>query len=317
MIKLNKLAKKLFDKSQAKRDDAALYADMDDLMAMRRYAELISYHNHERAKGMEAGDIKSAFRGRGVEMEEIREYAFGDDVRDIDWRITARKDAPYTKVYEEERNREIWVWLDLSPIMMFGSKVELKAVSAAKLAALLAWVAMRNKDKFGCVIFNGVRSWRFEPKRDKGYVASICQKIAQIGQAALENQVNDEAERLKSIKLLQSSMRKGASLFVVSSLNLWAEQYQKEFAYLSRQAQLFMMNVYDVLEEKAPVAGQYLAEYNGEKVLLDTSSKKYRAEYAKYFHNKNISWLQQCRKIGCHVIDLTQQTDLARALKIF
>lgn len=317
MIKLGKLANNLFGRGSEKRVDAALYADFDDLMAMKRYAELIRFSGAQRSKGVDSGDIKSAFRGRGVEMEEIREYSFGDDIRDIDWRITARKLSPYTKVYEEERNREVWVWLDLSPIMTFGTRKELKSVSAAKLAALLGWASMYNKDRFGCVIFDGQKSLMFKPQRNQGYVAAICRKIAEVGKDSLYNAINDEAERLKSLKMMQTSMRKGASVFIISSLKLWNEHYQKEFAQLSKQAQLFMMNVYDVLEEKAPAAGQYLAEYGNERLLINTENKKYRQEYRKYFHDKDVEWLQQCRKTGCHVIDLTQETDFSRALKIF
>ncbi len=317
MIKLNQWAQDWFNRAGKGRPDTALYVDLDDLMGIRRYAELIKYRGVKRAQGVDSGDIKSAFRGRGVEMEEIREYAFGDDVRDIDWRITARKSVPYTKVYEEERNREVWAWLDLSPLMTFGSKKELKSVTAAKLTALLGWVSMYNKDRFGCVIFDGQNNWLFKPQRHKGYMAAICHKIAQVGRSALENSVNDETKRLNSLKLLQASMRRGAGVFIISSLKFWDEQYYKEFAQLAKLAQLYLMNIYDVLEEKAPLTGQYLAEYDGERVLINTENKKYRQEYAKYFHNKGVEWLQQCRKIGCHIIDLTQETDLSKALKIF
>ena len=126
-----------FVSSHPKQEGNGLSAYLEELMNMRRY---ISYlHNFKRKKSLslEAGDIKSAFKGRGMELEEVRSYNFGDDIRDIDWRITARKDAPYTKVFNEEKDHEIYVWVDLSAPMLYGSKKELKSVTAAKMNALL------------------------------------------------------------------------------------------------------------------------------------------------------------------------------------
>ena len=122
-------------------------------MNMRHYLAYIKRKKRKQTFSCQAGDIKSAFKGRGMEFEEIRAYNLGDDVRDIDWRVTARKEIPYTKLYAEEKDHQIYVWLDLSAPMLFGSKKELKAVTASKIAALLGWLALENKDRFGCIIF--------------------------------------------------------------------------------------------------------------------------------------------------------------------
>ena len=132
-----------------------LSVSLEELMNMRRYLAYIKGKKRKQTFSCQAGDIKSAFKGRGMEFEEIRAYNFGDDVRDIDWRVTARKEIPYTKLYAEEKDHQIYVWLDLSAPMLFGSKKELKSVSASKIAALLGWLALENKDRFGCIIYNG------------------------------------------------------------------------------------------------------------------------------------------------------------------
>lgn len=316
MINFQRITRRIFKPAEVETADGILYATERDLAAMRRYARLRSFENMT-TFAQDAGDIKSAFKGRGIEMEELRPYQFGDDIRDIDWRITARKGEPYTKVYAQERNREIMLWLDLSPIMIFGSQKELKSVTAAKLAALLGWAAVRNKDRLGCVIFDGKNSLLFKPQAAKGYVEAICRKITATSRQALKGETNDDAARQKSLQLLRNNTKKGTGVFIISSFGLWAEQYLKEFEYLAMSSKIYLMNIYDELEIKAPAQGQYMAAFQGKKLLLDTSDKRYRAEYAKYFQQKSSRWFKQCQRIGCHIIDLTQKNDWAKNLKIF
>ena len=128
-------------RNAALQEGNGLSVSLEELMNMRRYLAYIKGKKRKQTFSCQAGDIKSAFKGRGMEFEEIRAYNYGDDVRDIDWRVTARKEIPYTKLYAEEKDHQIYVWLDLSASMLFGSKKELKSVSASKIAALLGWLA--------------------------------------------------------------------------------------------------------------------------------------------------------------------------------
>jgi uncharacterized protein (DUF58 family) len=146
---LKKITSKLVKPKTTKVSGNGLFAGLDELMSMRKYAIYLQQGKKKKTYSHRIGDVKSAFKGRGIEMDEIREYQFGDDVRDIDWRVTARKGDVYTKVFSEEKDREVYVVLDLSPYMLFGTKKELKSVSASKIASLLGWQSMANKDRFG------------------------------------------------------------------------------------------------------------------------------------------------------------------------
>ena len=115
-------------KVEEKQKSNGLYASLDDLFEQKKYLPYIK-QRHNNVTSDQAGDIRSAFKGRGMELEEVRAYGFGDDVRDIDWRVTARLGDTYTKVFSEEKDREVYVILDLSPYMLFGTKKELKSVS--------------------------------------------------------------------------------------------------------------------------------------------------------------------------------------------
>lgn len=317
MGKLKKITDKLLKNKPLAKNGNGLYASLEELMNLRKSAGYLQNNRRLKSFSAQSGELKSAFKGRGVEMEEIREYGFGDDVRDIDWRVTARKEKPYTKIYLEERDHEIYVWLDLSPIMMFGSTTELKAVTAAKIAALLGWVSLDNKDRFGCVIFDGRQSWLYKPKNDRGYLAAILKKIALVSQEALQNNENIETERAKSLKLLQANVKNKASVFLISSFLGWNDEYNSEIAALAKKTRLFLINVFDSLEENAPAAGQYMVEYDGQKLVFDSSTQAYRQEYAAYFAQKREQREKFCRQFGCRLVNFSPQMSLVGSLKIF
>ena len=183
MVEIKKIAAKILGKGNTDRENG-LTVSFEDLMEQKKNVVLLNFRSKLKTSD-KAGDVKSAFKGRGIEMEEIREYSFGDDVRDIDWRVTARKNNPYTKVYDEERDREIFVVLDLSFSMYFATKKELKSVTASKIAALLGWVAQKNNDRFGAFVFDGERDWYFKPQNDRAHLLAVLKKIVEVGKKNL------------------------------------------------------------------------------------------------------------------------------------
>ncbi len=316
MGKLRKFTAKFLKKSPSENSGNGLYASLEELMNMRKQVAYLQNNRKLKSFSTQTGDIKSAFKGRGMEMDEIRQYQFGDDVRDIDWRVTARKEEPYTKIYQEERDYEIYVWLDLSSIMLFGSVNELKSVTAAKIAALLGWASLDNKDRFGCVIFDGERSWLFKPKADRNYLAAILKKIAAVSETSLAKVKNSDDERLKSLKLLQTSVKGKASVFVISSFMGWNDGYDADLAALAKKTRLFLINIFDALEEKAPKSGQYMATYGSDKLVFDSSDKRYQKEYGAYFAKKRAEREAFCRSLGCQMVNLSPEMSIIRNLKI-
>ena len=316
MGKLQKFADKLF-KNRTDESGNGLSVSLDELVGMRRYARYLKTDHTRRSYSKESGDIKSAFKGRGIEMEEIRAYQFGDDVRDIDWRVTARKDQPYTKIYQEERDHEIYVWLDLSSSMLFASQKELKSVTAAKVAALLGWAALDNKDRFGCAIFDGQETWLYKAQRDRSHLMAILKKMAEISAKTLsQKEINFDA-KLKSLRRLQLETKNRAGVFVVSSFIGWSDAFDKELAALSQKSSLFLINIFDELETRAPVSGQYMAAFGSQKLVFDSSEKKYRHNYEIYFENLRRQREDFCRRFGCKLINFNAKQSFIKDLKIF
>lgn len=298
-----------------KQSGNGLFATLEELIEMRRYSPFVQNFRQMKSFSCQVGDIRSAFKGRGMEFEEIRSYNFGDDVRDIDWRVTARKETPFTKVYAEERDHEIYVWVDLSAQMLFGSKKELKSVSAVKIAALLGWIALENKDKFGCVIFNGAESQIFKAQNNRSQLMAILKSLADSGKAVLENPTLNDLSLAKSLKLLEQNVKNKATVFMLSDFTFFDDNERKHLVALSKKSNLYLINIFDVLEENPPKAGEYFVEYNGKRLIFDSSSKVYKHDYFAYFAKKRTEVKDFCRKFGCKLIEFRTDKDIRKNLK--
>nr|DAT27686.1 MAG TPA: hypothetical protein [Caudoviricetes sp.] len=311
------MLRKWFRRKKADEAENGLFVRVEDLAAMRRYVPYMREANRRKSFSRQAGDVKSVFKGRGMELEEVRAYAFGDDVRDIDWRVTARKDTPYTKLFAEEKDHEIYVWLDLSTPMAFGTKRELKSVTAAKITALIGWMALEHKDRFGCIIYDGEKSWLFKPQNSQKQMMAVFKQIASLSQNLLKKK-NSRAggNTALSFKMLEQSVRPQAEVFIVSDFNGFDDALLKQTAALARKTQLHLLNVFDVLEETAPKAGEYMAEYEGKRLIFDSSPSIYRRDYQHYFADKKNKIKDFCRRFNCQFMEFRTDKEIADNLKI-
>ena len=295
-----------------------LSVSLDELVEQKKYLPYIKKHSNNITSDM-AGDIRSAFKGRGMEFEEVRTYGFGDDVRDIDWRVTARKGDVYTKVFSEEKDREVYVVLDLSPYMLFGTKKELKSVSASKIASLLGWQSMANKDRFGLIIYDGVDTKVFKPQSNQKNLMAILKTISETSIKVLEkakDKIQPEANISDPLQYLQYSVKNKAIIFVVSDFNNASETALKTLIYLTKKCRVYCINVYDYIEEISPESGEYKVEYNGEKLVFNSSSKEFKRIYAQYFQKKRKDMDSFCKRFGCHYVNIRTDKPLYKQLKI-
>lgn len=300
-----KIKDKIFKNTVELNAGGGLFVTVDELIEQRRYAYQWQQFNDSKFSTYNAGDVKSVFKGRGMEFEEIRAYAFGDDVRDIDWRVTARKQLPYTKLYTEEKDREVYVLLDLSPQMLFGTKKELKSVVAAKVTARIAWQSLKNKDRFGCVISDGRENLLIKAQNSQSNMMMAFKKIADISRKILNfnaEKVNENG-LLKAIKLLQQAIKHRAIVFVVSDFSDFSDETKKALATLSKKAQVSCVNVYDVLEKSPPVAGEYMVQQDNQQLVFSSYARSYRQEYRSYFAKKHQQIRDFCIKFNMNYIE--------------
>lgn len=318
MKSIKKLANKLFNFPSEKKADEGIYATLEELIEQRQYINFINYHNKRTTFSRNAGDIKSAFKGRGMEFEEIRAYEYGDEVRDIDWRVTARKMMPYTKLYSEEKNREIYVFLDLSKSMVFGTRRELKSVSAAKIASLLGWLSFENKDKFGCLIYDGYESFFFKPKNSRANLLAILKKISEVTKKIVldKDKIPENGGFEKNLRKLQKSIKSRSQIFLISDFYAFDEKVRNNLATLSRKGKIYLIDVFDRVEKTAPRSGEYMISDGDENLVFDTRNANFKDEYISYFVHKDKTIKEFCLKFSLGYMSVSTAIPIFRQIKL-
>lgn len=229
-----------------------------------------------------AGEYHSAFKGRGMAFSEVREYQFGDDVRSMDWNVTARLNAPYVKVFEEERELTVVLMIDVSGSRLFGSWVKTKKELVTEIAAVLSFSASANNDKVGALFFSSKVEKFIPPKKGRSHLLRIIRELLDFEP---EEKGTDISEALR---FLTNAIKKRCTAFLLSDmLDVGENQYPKYEHALKIAAgrhDLYVISVYDKLEKELPNIGIIRVSDNetSEELWVDSSSKKVRESYAQW-----------------------------------
>ncbi|SFC98356.1 DUF58 domain-containing protein [Algibacter pectinivorans] len=243
------------------------------------------------------GEYHSTFKGRGMTFSEVRQYQFGDDVRNIDWNVTARYNEPYVKVFEEERELTMMLMVDVSGSEMFGTNQQFKNEVVTEIAATLAFSATQNNDKIGLILFSDKVELYIPPKKGRSHVLRIIRELIEFKP---ESKLTNFAEALK---FLQNVMKKKAIVFVLS--DFIADDYHQTMKIVSGKHDVTGIRVYDKREEEIPNLGivQMQDEETGELMLVNTASKKVRINYGKFYSQKVAYYKDSFTKSGAGAID--------------
>ena len=244
-----------------------------------------------------AGKYHTAFRGRGMSFSEVREYRAGDDVRDIDWNVTARSRKPHIKVYEEERELTMMLLVDVSASRMFGSTDRLKKNIITEIAAVLAFSAAQNNDKVGCIFFSDRVEKFIPPKKGRAHVLMIIKELISF---MPENNGTDISEGLR---YLTNILKKRSTAFVLSDFMDTADgraRFEDALKIASGKHDMVGIRVYDRREQQLPDVGilELKDAETGEKVWVDTASRAVHDAYARNWEQTSAlidSSLKRCR----------------------
>ena len=219
-----------------------------------------------------------------MEFDESRLYQPGDDIRNIDWRVTARTGKTHTKLFREERERPVFVWLDLRRSMHFATRGRYKSVLAAELAALTAWSALHNGDRVGGVIFSDEDHHELKPQRGKAAVLRLINRIVNDTawtRATPSGSGNRSLEH--ALQRLRRVARPGSLIFLISDFRHLDEQAQIPLTRLCRHNEVVMLFVYDKLEQALPPPGRYKMRDGNREFLVDTSDNHLARQYRQQF----------------------------------
>ena len=255
-----------------------------------------------------AGEYHSVFKGRGMEFDEVREYTPGDEIRTIDWNVTARVGHPYVKRYVEERELTVMFVVDLSASGTFGSTEKRKNEVAAELCALLAFSAIKNNDKVGLIVFTDVIELYIPPKKGLSHVLRLIRDLLDFKPRQTRTDIGQALDYLGRVS------HRRAVVFLVSDFQ--AEGYQKRLRVVARRHDLIAVSITDPREARLPNVGLVELEdtETGERVLIDTGSERVRREYEKAGRERADGLAEMFRSDGIDHIRLESGRDYVRDL---
>jgi uncharacterized protein (DUF58 family) len=295
--------------------NTATHVTAVDLIELQRHAGKISLRHARSARSRFAGDHLSRFRGRGMDYQESRAYQAGDDVRSMDWRVTARTGKPHIKLYKEERERPVVLFLDLNPGMFFGSRGMLKSVVAARAAALIAWIAVAHGDRVGALLFNG-GSCALQPRGGThGVLRLIRQMVEHTDPRTGVNAQTYSGGLNAALSRLRRVARPGSLIVLLGDYYGLDDDSGKRLLYLRQHSDVAAIQIVDPLEETSPAPARYGVEAAGVPGILDVRSGAARQAYEDYFRRHHQSVAAIMRACAIPLLRLSTSDDVAGALR--
>lgn len=258
-----------------------------------------------------AGSYHSAFKGRGMEFEDVREYQPGDEVRNIDWNVTARMDFPYVKNYREERELTLTLLVDISASNQYGSGEKTKGELIAELAALIAFSAIKNQDKVGLLLFSDQVEYYLPPKKGMKHVLRLIRELLVFSPQSPQTDIRVALEYVGKVQKQQGIC------FLIS--DFLAPPFEKELALFSKKHDLIAIGITDPKEGELPHGGliQFEDKESGEHFLVDTSDETFRVQYASQAMERQKSLAQAFQKSGADFLPLRSDGDYVQSLQMF
>ncbi len=281
-----------------------------DIKTLLHKIKRIDVVSNRIANDMFSGQYRSAFRGQGIEFDEVREYAEGDDVRAIDWNVTARSNKPYVKRFSEERERSLLFMLDVSASSLFGSRSS-RLETATEIAASLMFSALKNNDKVGLLTFaNGVRRF-FPPRKGRNYTLRLVREMLLAKPANEETNLND------ALEFVNKTLKRRAVVFIIS--DFYVNQLSENLSYCKRRHDVVALSISEPLEKSFPNLGfvSLRDPETGAVVELDSGSKKVRQAIAEKLNQKQAEIAARLKEAHVDLISVENGGDYVKPLRAF
>jgi uncharacterized protein (DUF58 family) len=244
-----------------------------------------------------SGEYHTSFKGRGMTFSEVRPYQYGDDIRAIDWNVTARYNEAHVKVFEEERELTMMLMVDVSGSESFGTKNQFKKDIVTEIAATMAFSATQNNDKIGLMLFSDQIELYIPPKKGKSHVLRIIRELIEFEPKSNKTDVS------QALKFLSGTQKKKAIVFLIS--DFMASDYEQTLKIASKKHDITGIRVFDIREEKMPNIGMVdmIDAETGKTELINTNSKTLRMNYEKAYAENVTYFKETFSKSGCGVVN--------------
>lgn len=256
-----------------------------------------------------AGQYHSAFKGRGMAFSEVREYNYGDDIRDIDWNVTARYNKPFIKIFEEEREMTVMLLIDVSGSLDFGTQNATKRDIVTEIAATLSFSAIQNNDKIGVIFFTNKIEKFIPPKKGKKHILYIIRELLDF------QPTQTQTDLTMALKFLTNAIKKRCTAFLISDF-LDVYDYQNALTIANRKHDLVALQIYDKLEVELPSVGlmKMVDAETQEETWIDTSSKKVRERYSRHYQKLLFEVQQSFTKSRVDNVSMGTDQDYVKGL---
>ena len=302
------------DAGQAAAGLVGVDVSVDDLIGLRFRAQRLELRIARRARHTMVGGHGSRFRGRGMEFAESRAYQAGDDVRSIDWRVTARTGRPHTKLFQEERERPVILLVDLGASMFFGTRTAYKSVVAAETAALIAWAAMQHGDRVGALVAGRSAHTEVKPVSGRRGVLRVLRALA----ALCRPPQDDETQRIRlsdSLVRARHVARPGSLLVVISDFYDLDDDAVGSLSRMRQHNDMFACWIHDRLEVEPPPAGRYEVSDGWQTATLDTVGRRARERYRQSFRAERERLHTALGRLAIPLLPIATGDDVAELLR--
>ncbi|RIH64804.1 DUF58 domain-containing protein [Mariniphaga sediminis] len=257
-----------------------------------------------------AGEYHSAFKGRGMAFSEVREYQFGDDIRNIDWNVTARYNHPYVKIFEEERELTVMLLIDVSGSREFGTFEKMKKNVITEISAILSFSAIQNNDKIGVLFFSDTIEKFIPPKKGKSHILRIIRELIDF------QPKNTGTDITGAVRYLTNAIKKRSTAFIISDFMDENPDLEMALSIANNKHDVVALKVYDEREKELPPIGMVKLKdaETGKYIWVDSSSRKIRKIYSDFW-NKHISRLDTMfKKCGVDYVSIDTKEDYVKSL---
>lgn len=284
-----------------------LYPDFEELLKLGYKAGRLELTSRRKVKSIVSGDHRSPFRGKGLEFEEVREYVAGDDVRNIDWRVTARTGRAHLKLFSEERERSVIICTDMNIAMRFGTRGTFKSIQAARAAALLGWSASLENNRVGGSFFGNVPNGMLfvDPSRSRRSLWHMLKTLCD-----REDHHPAEVTLEEHLRYLSKAVPSGALVFIISDFLAFTDDLKKRLSELHRRANVVLVSVNDPADAHLPQAGPVSFASASAELAIDTSDKKGQQAYDRQWQQNRRQLENIVNSLGLGYVALTTPGDV-------
>ncbi|WP_455808076.1 DUF58 domain-containing protein [Pseudomonas koreensis] len=288
---------------------------LSELIEMRHRVREVQLFSTPSQRSPLIGLHHSKLRGRGVDFDQVRVYQAGDDVRSIDWRVTARTQEPHTKLFHEERERPIFILVEQSRRLFFGSGLMFKSVLAAQAAALIGWAALEHNDRVGGLVFGDNEHYEIKPRRSKQSLLQLLNRLVRVNQS-LHTEIPPDRDAFgTALRRAREVLRPGSLVIVLCDERALSDAAEQQLSLLSRHSDLLLLPLSDPLDRALPAAGLLRFAERGAQLEIDTLNPELRHAYRQQGEERTARWELLAQKLRVLLMPLSTQAELVEQLR--